>query len=104
MRYAACEELPTFNGGIKLESLPWPPSHGDNMVKQFLVDAHGRSLWVTKLANAAREDPPALLVQNIRTEFTKLLADIPQICWGKYGPGTLNTEANRASMVVRLIK
>ena len=74
------------------------------MVKQFLEDAHGRSLWVTKLAKAAREDLPALLVHIIRTEFTKMLAYIPHTCWDKYGPGTLNTEADRASMVVGLIK
>ena len=80
--------FPHFKGGIKLESLPWPPSHGDNMVKQFLEDAHGRSLWVTKLAKAAREDLLKLFVQNIRTEFSKLLAYVPQTCWDKYGPGT----------------
>ena len=104
MRYAACEELPTFNGGIKLESLPWPPSHGDNMVKQFLKYAHRRSLWVTELANAAREELPPVLVENISTKFTTVLSDISQTCWVKYGPNTMDTQANRASMVVGLIK
>ena len=46
--------FPISKGGITLELLPWPPSHGDNMVKQFLEYAHRRSLWATKLAKAAK--------------------------------------------------
>ena len=104
MLYAARADLPKFPGGIALELLPWPPSHGDNMVKQLLKDAHRRSLWAPKLAEAAREDLPAVFVENIRTEFTNVLSDIPQTCWDKYGPNTMDTQANRAAMVLGLIK
>ena len=52
---------------------------------------------------AGHEPPGPILVEDLGTEFAKLLEDIPELCWRKFGAGTPNTPAGRAHLEAALV-
>ena len=88
-----------FHGGAHLSDLDLSPGSASDFGKTFLSEAHKRSLWVTNLENKGGSSD----TEGFRTEYSKLLEDIPETAAQKFGESYLESPAARAHLLVGLV-
>ena len=99
MKVSARTYFHEFHGGAHLSELEGSPGSASDFGKTFLSEAHKRSLWVTNLENKGGSSD----TEGFRTEYSKLLEDIPETAAQKFGESYLESPAARAHLLVGLL-